>query len=111
MNRSGRILRAPGAACGSAALLLCVRLALAQHPAAAQALTVAYDAGPTGIWGDPPDREEAKRVFTQIENCSLLTAEVRKTCVELKERIAAPAAEGTEATKPAKPVRPSAKAS
>ena len=56
-------------------------------------------------------REEAKRVFTQIENCSLLTAEVRKTCVELKERIAAPAAEGIEATKPAKPVRPSAKAS
>jgi phosphoglycolate phosphatase-like HAD superfamily hydrolase len=34
-------------------------------------------------------REEAKRVFVQIESCSLLTAEVRKTCAELKERIAA----------------------
>jgi hypothetical protein len=34
-------------------------------------------------------REEAKRVFVQIESCSLLTAEVRKTCGELKERIAA----------------------
>jgi hypothetical protein len=38
-------------------------------------------------------REEAKRVFLQIENCSLMTAEVRKTCVELKEKISfAPAA-------------------
>ena len=36
-------------------------------------------------------REEAKRVFLQIENCSLVTAEVRKTCNELKEKIAAPA--------------------
>ena len=36
-------------------------------------------------------REEAKRVFFQIENCSLVTAEVRKTCNELKQRIAAPA--------------------
>ena len=36
-------------------------------------------------------REEAKRVFHQIENCSLLTAEVRKTCAEMKERIATPA--------------------
>ena len=36
-------------------------------------------------------REEAKRVFFQIENCSRVTAEVRKTCNELKERIAAPA--------------------
>jgi hypothetical protein len=33
-------------------------------------------------------RKEAKRVFVQIESCSLLTAEVRKTCAELKERIA-----------------------
>src|SRR3974390_2211798 len=32
-------------------------------------------------------REEAKRVFFQIENCSLVTAEVRKTCNDLKERI------------------------
>jgi hypothetical protein len=39
-------------------------------------------------------REEAKRVFVQIENCSLVTAEVRKTCLELKEKIAdSPAAE------------------
>ena len=36
-------------------------------------------------------REEAKRVFLQIENCSLVMAEVRKTCTELKEKIAAPA--------------------
>jgi hypothetical protein len=36
-------------------------------------------------------REEAKRIFVQIENCSLITAEVRKTCTELKGRIAAPA--------------------
>jgi hypothetical protein len=35
-------------------------------------------------------REEAKRIFVQIESCSLLTAEVRKTCIDLKERIAAP---------------------
>ena len=33
-------------------------------------------------------REEAKRVFLQIENCSLMTAEVSKTCTELKEKIA-----------------------
>ena len=36
-------------------------------------------------------RAEAKRIFLQIEDCSLITAEVRKTCTELKERIAAPA--------------------
>jgi hypothetical protein len=36
-------------------------------------------------------RAEAKRIFLQIEDCSLMTAEVRKTCTELKERIAAPA--------------------
>jgi hypothetical protein len=36
-------------------------------------------------------REEAKRVFLQIENCSQVTAEVRKTCIELKEKIAVPA--------------------
>jgi hypothetical protein len=33
-------------------------------------------------------REEAKRIFVQIESCSLVTAEVRKTCTELKEKIA-----------------------
>ena len=37
-------------------------------------------------------REEAKRVFLQIESCSQLTAEVRKTCTQLKERIASPTA-------------------
>jgi hypothetical protein len=36
-------------------------------------------------------RAEAKRIFLQIEDCSLITAEVRKTCTELKERIAVPA--------------------
>jgi chromatin segregation and condensation protein Rec8/ScpA/Scc1 (kleisin family) len=36
-------------------------------------------------------RAEAKRIFLQIEDCSLITAEVRKTCSELKEKIAAPA--------------------
>jgi hypothetical protein len=35
-------------------------------------------------------REEAKRIFLQIENCTLMTAEVRKTCTEVKEKIAAP---------------------
>jgi hypothetical protein len=33
-------------------------------------------------------RAEAKRIFLQIEDCSLMTAEVRKTCTELKEKIA-----------------------
>jgi hypothetical protein len=33
-------------------------------------------------------REEAKRVFLQIENCSRVTAEVRQTCTDLKEKIA-----------------------
>ena len=36
-------------------------------------------------------REEAKRIFLQIENVTLMTAEVRKTCSELKEKIATPA--------------------
>jgi hypothetical protein len=36
-------------------------------------------------------RAEAKRVFDQIESCSLLTAEVRKICEDMKERLAAPA--------------------
>jgi hypothetical protein len=36
-------------------------------------------------------REEAKRIFRQIEDCSMTTAEVRKTCTKLKKRIAAPA--------------------
>ena len=41
-------------------------------------------------------REEAKRVFLQIENYSLLTAEVRKTCAEMKEKIATPGHSRTE---------------
>jgi hypothetical protein len=44
-------------------------------------------------------REEAKRVFFQIESCSLVTAEVRKTCAELKEKIAARATTDTKAKK------------
>jgi hypothetical protein len=36
-------------------------------------------------------REEAKRVFAEIENCSQATAEVRKTCTELREKITVPA--------------------
>jgi phosphoglycolate phosphatase-like HAD superfamily hydrolase len=35
-------------------------------------------------------RQEAKRVFHQIESCTLMAAEVRKTCSELKEKIATP---------------------
>src|SRR5215210_6925109 len=34
--------------------------------------------------------EQAKRIFVHSEECSLITAEVRKTCTELKGRIAAP---------------------
>jgi hypothetical protein len=44
-------------------------------------------------------REEAKRVFLQIENCSLVMAEVRKTCAELKEKIADRATIDTKAKK------------
>jgi predicted nucleic acid-binding Zn-ribbon protein len=44
-------------------------------------------------------REEAKRVFFQIENCSLVTMEVRKTCAELKEKIGARATTETKAKK------------
>jgi hypothetical protein len=33
-------------------------------------------------------RVEAKRIFLEIEDCSLVTAEVRKTCNELIEKIA-----------------------
>jgi hypothetical protein len=35
-------------------------------------------------------RQEAKRVFLEIESCSLMTAEVRKTCTELKDKLAVP---------------------
>jgi hypothetical protein len=33
-------------------------------------------------------REEAKRAFDHIEGCSLVVAEARKTCSELKDKIA-----------------------
>jgi hypothetical protein len=33
-------------------------------------------------------REEAKRTFDHIESCSLMVAEARKTCGDLKDRIA-----------------------
>jgi hypothetical protein len=36
-------------------------------------------------------REEAKRVFEHIENCSLMVAEARKTAAELRDKFAAPA--------------------
>ena len=51
-------------------------------------------------------REEAKRVFLHIENCSLVTAEVRKTCTELREKIAPLATIDTKAIK-VKPEHPS----
>ena len=37
-------------------------------------------------------REEAKRVFEHIEGCSLVVAEARKICSELKDKIAVPVA-------------------
>src|SRR6202171_3015581 len=53
-------------------------------------------------------REEAKRIFLQIENCSLVTTEVRKTCTELKEKIAAPVTiDRVLKPKKVKPVAPS----
>jgi hypothetical protein len=42
-------------------------------------------------------RAEAKRVFLHIENCSLVTAEVRKTCEEMMDRIVAPSVVEAEA--------------
>jgi hypothetical protein len=45
-------------------------------------------------------REEAKRVFIEIESCSLMTAEVRSTCTELREKIAVSAL--TDRPKPKK---------
>jgi hypothetical protein len=35
-------------------------------------------------------REEAKSVFEHIENCSLMVAEARKTCTELRDKFATP---------------------
>ena len=47
-------------------------------------------------------RDEAKLVFLQIENCSKMTSEVRKICVELRDRIAPPAATDKSKTKKAR---------
>jgi uncharacterized coiled-coil DUF342 family protein len=45
-------------------------------------------------------RKEAKRVFDQIESCSLVVAEARKTCTELRDKIAAsPAIDGQKQKK------------
>jgi hypothetical protein len=53
-------------------------------------------------------RAEAKRIFLQIEDCSLVTAEVRKTCNELMEKIIGPAAtDRAQKTKKVKPAPPS----
>jgi hypothetical protein len=49
-------------------------------------------------------REEARRVFLQIENCSLKTSEVRKLCGELKDKISV--APAIDAAPKAKKVRP-----
>src|SRR5215470_4004842 len=37
-------------------------------------------------------REEAKRAFDHIETCSLMVAEARKTCTDLKDKLAVPLA-------------------
>ena len=50
-------------------------------------------------------REQAKSIFLQIENCSLMTAEVRKTCTELKKKLAAPAAAKNSVLRPKKKVK------
>jgi hypothetical protein len=44
-------------------------------------------------------REEAKRVFVEIESCSKMTSEVSKICGELRDRIAPPAAADKSKTK------------
>lgn len=41
-------------------------------------------------------REEAKRIFLHVEDCALMTAEVRKACADLRSRIAAPVVAKTE---------------
>jgi hypothetical protein len=45
-------------------------------------------------------RDEAKRAFDHIEGCSLVIAEARKTCTELKDKIALSA--GSDRMKPRK---------
>ena len=39
-------------------------------------------------------REEGKRVFVQIEDCSLVTAQARKICTELMDKLAVPRTNG-----------------
>lgn len=48
-------------------------------------------------------RTEAKRIFLEIEDCSLVTAEVRKICNELIEKIASPTTTKTKRVKPTPP--------
>ena len=45
-------------------------------------------------------REEAKRAFEHIEACSLVVAEARKTCADLKDKI--PLTTGADRVKPRK---------
>ena len=47
-------------------------------------------------------RDEAKLVFQQIENCSKMTSEVRKICLELRDKIAVPATTDKTKTKKAR---------
>ena len=47
-------------------------------------------------------RDEAKRVFLQIESCSKMTSEVRKICLELRDKIAVPATTDKTKTKKAR---------
>ena len=47
-------------------------------------------------------REEANRVFIEIESCSKMTSEVSKICGELRDRIAPPAAADKSKTKKAR---------
>lgn len=51
-------------------------------------------------------RKEARRVFLQIENYSLVMAEVRKNCAEMREKIAAPAPEEATPEKTELPAAP-----
>ena len=48
-------------------------------------------------------RDEAKRVFLQIENCSQMTAEVRKICRELRDKITVPVTTDRSKMKRARP--------
>jgi len=48
-------------------------------------------------------RAEAKRIFVEIEDCSQMTAEVRKICNELTEKMAGPATQKAKKVKAAPP--------